>query len=142
MELSSPSSSNFSGLGDLGSESDIASMFEKQFLDEFQSTRIGVRRVVENRGASFVTGPDGNVYAQAELNVKSYAARNQYALAVAEGGLEQTLEWDRRLITRYGVANGRLYQLRLQVPERDHEAQRALLNLVLDSFRAFEVMTV
>ncbi|CAI5483976.1 unnamed protein product [Closterium sp. Yama58-4] len=71
------------------------------------------------------------------LNVKSYANNNQMAIMPDER--VQVLEWNRRYLIVLAVANRRLYQLRLQVPERLLDAERPVLRQVMDSFRVFSV---
>jgi PsbP len=44
--ISSPSSSKFKSVADLGSPNDAAKRLEEQFLTEFMSTRLGVKREV------------------------------------------------------------------------------------------------
>lgn len=44
------------------------------------------------------------------------------------------LEWDRHLLVVQAVENGRLYELRLQVPTASFERQTPLLRTVMNSF--------
>ncbi|CAI5981915.1 unnamed protein product, partial [Closterium sp. NIES-65] len=75
--------------------------------------------------------------AHLQLNVKSFANNNQ--LAIMPDERVQVLEWNRRYLTVLAVANRRLYQLRLQVPERLLDSERPVLRQVMDSFRVFSV---
>ena len=139
-QASSPSSKKFASLADLGSPEAAGASLLAQYLVEFQSTRIGVRRDAQLRSAALRTGAaDGRDYLDVEINVRSYAVTQQYGVTEAERGPQQ-LEWDRRLLTTLGVANGRLYALRLQVSEARLDAARDTLRTIQESFRAFDVV--
>ncbi|CAI7861047.1 unnamed protein product, partial [Closterium sp. NIES-53] len=148
VEVSSPSSSRFASVRDLGAPQAAGERVEKQLLTEFMSTRLGVRREASlissaNRIVPAGTGRRGAgeqedaEYYDVELNVKSYANNNQ--LAIMPDERVQVLEWNRRYLTVLAVANRRLYQLRLQVPERLLDSERPVLRQVMDSFRVFSV---
>lgn len=50
------------------------------------------------------------------------------------------IEWDRILCTTLGVANNRLYELRLQSPTKGYEEQAAgVVSAVQKSFKVKEV---
>jgi hypothetical protein len=49
------------------------------------------------------------------------------------------LEWDRRLLTTLGVANKRLYELRLQTDSRTYAREAPALDAIRASFRVVEV---
>jgi hypothetical protein len=49
------------------------------------------------------------------------------------------IEWDRRLVTTLGVANNRLYELRMQSNSPTYDKDRALLDIIRESFTVKEV---
>lgn len=49
------------------------------------------------------------------------------------------LEWNRRYLSVLGVENNRLYELRLQTPEKVFEEEEGDLRQVMDSFRVNKV---
>lgn len=49
-----------------------------------------------------------------QIQMKSYASRNQLAVSQKQVDEALELEWDRRYLTVLGVANKRLYEFRLQ----------------------------
>ena len=69
------------------------------------------------------TGLDGaeQIFYDVRLRIASYATKNQYGLTEADR--PQTLEWDRVLASSLGVANKRLYELRVQTAAEDAVAQ-------------------
>ncbi|CAI5483977.1 unnamed protein product [Closterium sp. Yama58-4] len=149
VEVSSPSSSRFASVRDLGDPQAAGQRVEKQLLTEFMSTRLGVRREATLISSASRIVPAGTrrrgageqeedaEYYDVELNVKSYANNNQMAIMPDER--VQVLEWNRRYLIVLAVANRRLYQLRLQVPERLLDSERPVLRQVMDSFRVFSV---
>lgn len=86
------------------------------------STRLGVRRETEVISAVKRTAPDGKEYYDFVIALRSYASRSQ--LAITQEERVQELEWDRRLITTLGVANKRLYELRLQTGANANAVRR------------------
>ena len=62
VDVSSPSSSNYSTVEDLGPPEEAAKRTLDQYLEELMSTRIGVRRTGEILSADKRTGPDGKDY--------------------------------------------------------------------------------
>ncbi len=52
---------------------------------------------------------------------------------------DYSLEWDRTLSSVLGVANNRLYTLRLQTASGDYERDKATLASIMESFRCKEV---
>ncbi|CAI5529960.1 unnamed protein product [Closterium sp. Naga37s-1] len=88
-------------------------------------------------GAAVTAGVAGAPVEREVLNVKSFANNNQ--LAIMPDERVQVLEWNCRYLTVLAVANKRLYQLRLQVPERLLDSERPVLRQVMDSFRVFSV---
>lgn len=52
----------------------------------------------------------------------------------------QVLEWSRRYLAVLAVANNRLYQLRLQVPERAVANELEFLRQVMNSFQVYELL--
>ena len=137
VDISSPSSSNYSGVKDLGNEDDIGKRVLDQYLVEFMSTRLGVRRESEVVESTFREAPDGKLYCDVMLRLKSYVNNNQYGITPEER--VQYLEWDRILLATLGVANRRLYQLRVQTPTATFLDDVERLQTVRDSFRVMEV---
>ncbi|KAK6159782.1 hypothetical protein DH2020_003163 [Rehmannia glutinosa] len=80
---------------------------------------------------------DGRLYYEVEVNIKSYANNNE--LAVMPQDRVARLEWDRRYLSVLGVENNRLYELRLQTPERSFTEEENELREVMDSFRVNKV---
>lgn len=132
----------------------------EQFQNEFQSTRIGITREVIPRGASSRSDDNGNLFYDMALTINSYATENQVRLppsplwpkapnvsqagSGAQFGIQpearpQKLEFTRRAMATWAVANGRLYELRLQVSENDLESEEPVLDQIRRSFRPFEV---
>ena len=143
VSISSPSSTKFASPRDLGTPDEAAQKILAQYLNEFMSSRLGVRRessVVSAREREG-TDVDGEpmLFYDVELRIKSYAAKNQYGLTEADR--PQFLEWDRTLSSTLGVANNRLYELRFQTSALDvDEAEwRARYGVIKDSFKPFDV---
>lgn len=133
VELSSPSSSRYKSVEDLGSPQDAGKKVLKQYLTEFMSTRLGVRRESSILSTSSRTDDDGRIYYQIEVNIKSFANNNE--LAVMPQDRVVRLEWDRRYLSVLGVENNQLYELRLQAPENVFVEDENELRQVMDSFR-------
>ncbi|XP_038978427.1 psbP domain-containing protein 1, chloroplastic-like [Phoenix dactylifera] len=138
VELSSPSSSRYKSVEDLGPPQLAAEKVLKQYLTEFMSTRLGVRRESNILSALSRVADDGRVYYQVEVNIKSYASNNE--LAVMPQDRMQRLEWDRRYLSVLGVENNRLYELRLQSPENVFSEEEKDLRKVMDSFRVINAV--
>ncbi|KAK2419009.1 PsbP domain-containing protein 1, chloroplastic [Trifolium repens] len=134
VEVSSPSSSNFKTVQDLGSPQEAGKKVLNQYLTEFMSTRLGVKRESNVLSTSSRVADDGKLYYQVEANIKSYASSNE--LAVMPQDRVVRLEWDRRYLSVLGVENGQLYELRLQVPENVFAEEENELRQVMASFRA------
>ncbi|KAK9139132.1 hypothetical protein Scep_008813 [Stephania cephalantha] len=135
VELSSPSSSRYKSVEDLGPPENAGQKVLKQYLTEFMSTRLGVRRESSILSTSSRVADDGRLYYQVEVNIKSYANNNE--LAVMPQDRIARLEWDRRYLSVLGVENNRLYELRLQTPENVFVEEENDLRRVMDSFRVF-----
>mmetsp|Transcript_6707 Transcript_6707/g.27344 ORF Transcript_6707/g.27344 Transcript_6707/m.27344 type:complete len:292 (-) Transcript_6707:1246-2121(-) len=142
VSISSPSSTKFASPRDLGTPDEAARKILAQYLNEFMSSRLGVRRessvvsATEREG----TNIDGEpmIFYDVELRITSYAAKNQYGLTEADR--PQSLEWDRVLSSTLGVANNRLYELRFQTSADEDEAEwRARYGVMKDSFKPFDV---
>lgn len=71
VEISSPSSSRFKSVEDLGTPLDAAEKVLKQYLTEFMSTRLGVRRASNVLTSSSRVADDGKVYYQVEVRFLS-----------------------------------------------------------------------
>ncbi|KAJ1265872.1 hypothetical protein BS78_08G106700 [Paspalum vaginatum] len=136
VEISSPSSSKYTSVEDLGPPEKAAEKVLKQYLTEFMSTRLGVRRESNILSASSKVADDGRLYYEVEVNIKSYASNNE--LAVMPQDRVQSLEWDRRYLSVLGVENKRLYELRLQTPEQVFVEEEDDLRRVMDSFRVIK----
>ncbi|VAI14085.1 unnamed protein product [Triticum turgidum subsp. durum] len=136
-DISSPSSSTYKTVEDLGPPEKAAEGVLKQYLTEFMSTRLGVRRESNVLSASSKVADDGKLYYEVEVNIKSYASNNE--LAVMPKDRVQSLEWDRRYLTVLGVENNQLYALRLQTPERLLSEEDGDLRRVMDSFRVNKI---
>ncbi|KAF9593533.1 hypothetical protein IFM89_024029 [Coptis chinensis] len=137
MSFSSPSSSKYKSVEDLGPPQVAGEKVLKQYLTEFMSTRLGVRREASIRSTSSRVADDGKLYYQIEVNIKSYANNNE--LAVMPENRIPRLEWDRRYLSVLGVENKQLYELRLQTPENVFLEEEGDLRKVMESFRVFKV---
>ncbi|CAN6467287.1 unnamed protein product [Victoria cruziana] len=136
LEISSPSSSRYQSVEDLGPPQAAGEKVLKQYLTEFMSTRLGVRRESSIISTSSRIADDGKLYYEVEVNIKSYANNNE--LAVMPQDRVTRLEWDRRYLSVLGVENNRLYELRLQTPENVFASEENVLRQVMDSFRVFK----
>ena len=137
VNCSSPSSSNYSSVRDLGSPEDTAKGVIDRYLQEFMSTRLGIRRESEIIRSGEREGRDGRLYYDVAVRIRSFASANQYGLTQEER--VQALEWDRTQLASFGVANRRLYELRVQVPSSKFAANEAQLQEILDSFELFSM---
>ncbi|KAK9292859.1 hypothetical protein L1049_020840 [Liquidambar formosana] len=137
VELSSPSSSKYKSVEDLGSPQEAGEKVLRQYLTEFMSTRLGVRRESSILTTSSRVADDGRIYYQVEVNIKSYANNNELAVMPQERVVR--LEWDRRYLSVLGVENNQLYELRLQTPENVFIEEESDLRQVMDSFRVNKV---
>ncbi|KAL8166333.1 hypothetical protein V2J09_007832 [Rumex salicifolius] len=133
VDISSPSSSNYKSVEDLGSPQEAGNKVLKQYLTEFMSTRLGVRRESKVVSTDSRIADDGRMYYQVEVNIKSYANNNE--LAVMPQDRVMRMEWDRRYLAVLGVENNRLYGLRLQVPESVLKEEEDDIRRIMDSFR-------
>eukprot|EP00879_Flechtneria_rotunda_P014291 GHRR01014929.1.p1 GENE.GHRR01014929.1~~GHRR01014929.1.p1 ORF type:complete len:212 (+),score=43.16 GHRR01014929.1:195-830(+) len=69
VDISSPSSSQYTSVMDLGSPEDAAARILDQYLNkEFMSTRIGIKRTGEVLGAGSRQGMDGKTYYDIEVS--------------------------------------------------------------------------
>ncbi|KAI3916340.1 hypothetical protein MKW98_004781 [Papaver atlanticum] len=137
LEISSPSSSNYKSVEDLGPPQAAAEKVLKQYLTEFMSTRLGVRREANIVSTSSRVADDGRMYYQVEVNIKSYASTNE--LAVMPQDRVTRLEWDRRYLSVLGVENNQLYELRLQTPENVFLEEESDLRRIMESFRVMKL---
>ncbi|MED6137633.1 PsbP domain-containing protein 1, chloroplastic [Stylosanthes scabra] len=137
VEISSPSSSRYKTVQDLGSPPEAATKVLKQYLTEFMSTRLGVRRESSILSTSSRVADDGKLYYQVEVNIKSYANNNELAVMPQERVVR--MEWDRRYLSVLGVENNQLYELRLQVPENVFAEEQNDLRQIMDSFRVNKI---
>ncbi|CAL5222793.1 g5209 [Coccomyxa viridis] len=141
VDVSSPSSSAFDSVEDLGPPEQAAKRTLGQYLEELMSTRIGVKRSGEVMSATERMGPDGKKYYDIQVRVRSFASRNQLAAYPSERNKGQELEWERRYVTVLGAANKRLYQFRLQSLDKTFEQTPEALLTIAQSFRCREVET-
>ncbi|XP_057743620.1 psbP domain-containing protein 1, chloroplastic-like isoform X1 [Arachis stenosperma] len=139
VEISSPSSSRYKSVQDLGTPEDAGKKVLKQYLTEFMSTRLGVRRESNILSTTSRVADDGKLYYQVEVNIKSYANNNELAVMPQERVVR--MEWDRRYLSALGVENNQLYELRLQVPENVFAEEQNDLRQVMDSFRVNKIGT-
>ncbi|KXZ47746.1 hypothetical protein GPECTOR_33g628 [Gonium pectorale] len=140
VDITSPSSSRFKTVTDLGSPRDAANRLLDQYLTkEFMSTRLGIARYGEIVSASSRVADDGQTYYDIAIRMTSYGSRNAYAATREEVLRDYSLEWDRTLSTVLGVANNRLYTLRLQAATPAFEATKPTLKAIMESFRCREV---
>jgi len=138
VDVSSPSSSKFSSVRDLGTPEEAAKRIQSQYLEEFMSTRIGVKRTTDIVSATSRTGADGQMYYDLTFRAKSYASRNQLAVNYNDVQEAVEMEWDRVYYSVLGVAGGRLYQLRLQCAASRQDAGK--LDTIAQSFQCKEVL--
>lgn len=139
VNISSPSSSKYESVADLGSPDAAAAALLKTYTNELMSTRLGVKRTGSVTAASQRTGPDGRLYYDITLRQRSVASRQQLAVSGVDVAAGLEVEWDRVYRTVLGVAGKRLYELRLQAPVSVWEAEEAGLEEVAASFRCKEV---
>ncbi|KAL9234907.1 hypothetical protein vseg_009721 [Gypsophila vaccaria] len=137
VDISSPSSSAYKSVADLGSPEEAGKKMLRQYLTEFMSTRLGVRREAEVLSTSSRVADDGRLYYLVEVNIKSFANNNELAVMPEERVVRK--EWDRRYISVLGVENNRLYELRLQSPENVFREEESDLRRVIASFRLNKV---
>lgn len=67
VELSSPSSSRYKSVEDLGTPQEAGEKVLKQYLTEFMSTRLGVKRESNILSTSSKVADDGRTYYQVEV---------------------------------------------------------------------------
>ncbi|GFR52164.1 hypothetical protein Agub_g14696, partial [Astrephomene gubernaculifera] len=143
VDMTSPSSSRFKSVADLGSPDDAAKRLLDQYLTkEFMSTRIGIARYGDIISAASRVADDGQTYYDIAIRMTSYASRNAYAATRMEVMRDYSLEWDRTLSTVLGVANNRLYTLRLQTTTPAYERSLPTLRTMMESFRCSTVEAV
>ena len=109
VDVSSPSSSSYPSIDALGSPEEVAEKLKKEYLDEFLSTRIGVKREGKVVGAVRREGGDGRGYYDIRIQIESYASTQQLAVTFKEVEDNMVKEFDRSYLTTLGVAGGRLY---------------------------------
>lgn len=140
VNTSSPSSSRYKSVEDLGTPEEAAKKILDQYLNqEFMSSRIGIKREGSVVSASSRTGPNGTLYYDIDIRMTSYGSRNPYVATNAEVMKDYGLEWDRILSTTLGVANQRLYEFRLQTSKANFESVSNVYKQIRDSFVCKEV---
>ncbi len=79
VDISSPSSSFYNTVTDLGTPDQTAKQILSQYLDkEFMSTRLGIRREGQILSASSRQGEDGRTYFDVAIRMTSFASRSPY----------------------------------------------------------------
>lgn len=140
VDISSPSSSRYLEISDLGRPEEAAKQLLDQYLNkEFMSTRLGVRREGSILSATSRAGSDGKTYYDVAIRMTSFASRNPYVATQAELMSEYGLEWDRVFLTTLGVANKRLYELRVQSSVEAYDKDENGISKIRDSFTCKEV---
>eukprot|EP00667_Euglena_gracilis_P012974 EG_transcript_13343 len=137
MNISSPTASRYTDLQSLGDPPAVAARLKEQLLLELMSTRLGVRR--ESEVVSAVARPgqfNDKTYYDVVIRIRSYADANPLAATPQER--PTYLEWDRHYLTTLTVANRRLYELRVEVPTQDLDAERDVLATIQQGFRAYD----
>lgn len=143
VDISSPSSSAYVTVTDLGTPEQTAKQILEQYLNkEFMSTRIGIRREGNILSATSREGLDGRTYFDVAIRMTSYASRSPYVATRGEVMKDYGIEWDRVLLTTLGVANKRLYELRLQTAENTLDSSLPVLTQIAKSFVLNEVEVV
>lgn len=71
VEISSPSSSSYKSVEDLGSPEEAGKKVLRQYLTEFMSTRLGVRRESSVLSTSSKVASDGKLYYVVEVRMRS-----------------------------------------------------------------------
>lgn len=86
-----------------------------------------------------LAGKDGNTYFDIGVRLQSFASRQQLAAGEQQrlGAVEK--EFDRALLTTIGVANQRVYQLRVQAPYKRFMNDTSLYDYMAESFRCKQV---
>lgn len=115
LKVSKSLSRPYGGISELGEPEAAGDYLIKQFILDYNSTRIGVQRNAEVLRAAAREGPGGSALYDFDVRLTSVADSNPLA-AQPELRVPQT-EWTRRVIETMGVANGQLYELRLQTDE-------------------------
>lgn len=72
VDISSPSSSNYKSVEDLGSPEEAGKKIVRQYLTEFMSTRLGVRRESSILSATSKVASDGKLYYVVEVRSLCY----------------------------------------------------------------------
>eukprot|EP00238_Polyblepharides_amylifera_P004601 CAMPEP_0196581032 /NCGR_PEP_ID=MMETSP1081-20130531/32020_1 /TAXON_ID=36882 /ORGANISM="Pyramimonas amylifera, Strain CCMP720" /LENGTH=194 /DNA_ID=CAMNT_0041901113 /DNA_START=400 /DNA_END=984 /DNA_ORIENTATION=- len=140
VEFTSPSSSTYSSVKDLGTPQEAGARAVKQYLKEFMSTRIGVRRQAKLVSAIAREAGNGQLFYDIQVNLKSFADRNEFGITPEERVSE--LEFDHRLFSTIGVKNSQLYELRLQTPESKVNEFADTVKLIQESFTLFDRFVV
>ena len=140
VDVTSPSSSKYPSIDSLGSPAEVAERLKGEYLDEFLSTRIGVRREGKVVDAVRREGEDGKAYYDVRVNIVSYASTSQLAVTFKEVEENMVKEFDREYLTTLGVANERLYSLRIQTSSAKYASDAERLDAIRTSFRVKDVV--
>jgi len=142
VDITSPSSSTFNSVTELGTPQETANRLLDQYLNkEFMSTRLGIRREGQVLFADSREGKDGRTYYDIGIRMSSFASSNPYVATQGEVMQEYGMEWDRVLLTTLGVANKRIYELRLQTAQNTYESSKPKLDQMRTSFALRDVDT-
>jgi len=140
VDVTSPSSSKYPSIDSLGSPAEVAERLRREYLDEFLSTRIGVRREGKVVDAVRREGEDGKAYYDVRVRIVSYASTSQLAVTFKEVEENMVKEFEREYLTTLGVANERLYSLRIQTSSAKYASDAERLDAIRTSFRVKEVV--
>lgn len=92
-----------------------------------------------NGNCLWLAGTDGKLYYDVGVRIQSYASRQQLAVYEEERTEAIVQEFDRVLVTTLGVANSRLYELRLQTAYKRYNKDPAPFGAITSSFKCKEV---
>ena len=94
VDISSPSSSRYNSVEDLGSPEASAKILLDQYLTkEFMSTRIGITREGSVVSATARTGADGRKYYDIVIRITSYGSRSPYGGCDTTAACECSWAW-------------------------------------------------
>ncbi|RVW97804.1 PsbP domain-containing protein 1, chloroplastic [Vitis vinifera] len=142
VELSSPSSSRYKSVEDLGQPQEAGKKVLQQYLTEFMSTRLGVRRESNIVSTSSRVADDGRTYYQVEMRLEFACCISLTRQLIRV--IENEKEWRGKGIENIEVNiksyanNNELAVMptdRLQTPESVFLEEENELRQVMDSFR-------
>jgi hypothetical protein len=80
-------------------------------------------------------GKNGQLYYDVGVRIRSYASRQQLAVTDVQRQEAVVQEFDRILFTTLGVANKRLYELRMQTPYKRYMKNTDVFDTMATSFQ-------